>query len=214
MSSAGRSGEDRVAVDRDRVAELAAAAADGGGQLRGLGAGGGAGAGEGVDGALTRGAWRRAPRQRSCRPRSRPRRRASRLGAVGGGQRRGLGARRGAGAGEGVGGALREVGATTYGRPGDDRVAVDRDGDAEPSPGRTVGGGQLRCLGARGGAGAGEGVGGARTESGPTLSSGVPATIVSPSIATERPSCSLVAPSEAVSFAVSVRAAAPVRAKV
>jgi hypothetical protein len=48
----------------------------------------------------------------------------------------------------------------------------------------------------------------------PTSSAQAPATIVSPSIATEAPRKSPEPPSEAVSFAVSVRAAAPVRAKV
>jgi hypothetical protein len=43
---------------------------------------------------------------------------------------------------------------------------------------------------------------------------GAATAMTSPSIATEEPNCSKGTPSDAVSFAVSVRSAVPVRAKV
>ena len=66
---------------------------------------------------------------------------------VGGRQLCGLGAGGRAGAGEGVGGALVDVGADVVAvRTRDDRVAVDRDRDAELVARGPVGGRQLRGL--------------------------------------------------------------------
>jgi hypothetical protein len=85
---------------------------------------------------------------------------------------------------------------------------------AGPGPG--AGPGSAGGAGPGGGGGAGEKKIEAVpwSELAPTSARGAPATIVSPATATEEPSRSPAAPSGAVSLAVSVRAAAPLAAKV